>query len=270
QAEVIIEPGSEIAIGRVTLIAESMRSIVLRTFLSRVIGWTDDRLHDIDFALRSIRITSARRAPLALYGNDDLVSIAYDIHRLAFGELKPFVLCDPERTTKDRIRRGVSVLKAAAEAIDAAAGGSICVWATRRPSEFPDLARRLALPSTVAQLVIVGRDAGSVESYGAKPIEIPLLHHRNAEIEQIVRGYGDDARERLVTSLRLHSKGREWVRKHCATALGEIQKGTERVLALKHFGNFAKAANWLGISPQGLTHWMESRDITSMDGLDAY
>jgi len=91
RAEVKLEPGVEVGIGGVVLIAESSRLIELRAFLSRVIGWTTDRVEAVDLALRAVRAASARRATLVLSGEDDLVPIAQTIHRYALGDDRPFV-----------------------------------------------------------------------------------------------------------------------------------------------------------------------------------
>src|SRR5882762_9566034 len=64
--EVSLMPGAEITIAGRTFIVESSRSIALRDFCSRLLGWTDDRLTVVDHALRAIRLASAGRAPLML------------------------------------------------------------------------------------------------------------------------------------------------------------------------------------------------------------
>ena len=56
-----LEPGVELGIGGLTLIAESSRLIALRGFLARVLGWTSEQTAVVDHALRSIRM--AARSP---------------------------------------------------------------------------------------------------------------------------------------------------------------------------------------------------------------
>lgn len=257
-----ISPGSEISIGRVTLVAESMRSIVLRTFLGRVLGWADEHLEEIDLALRAVRVTAARRAPLAVSGEDDLVSVAFDIHQLAFGAARPFILCDPTRSAKERMRRGVRMIAAPAEAVVAATGGTLCVWAIpkRLPPNFDALRKSLVKPGATAQLVICAREERFLRGVGVEPIVVSPLRARDGEIEQIIRSYAADAAGSLQTGFRLISKDLQWVLEHGQT-LGEIQRCCERLLALKHFGRYTRAAKWLEISSQSLTEWMEARDI---------
>lgn len=57
-----VRSGTEIGLGRkFILIAESARSIALRTFLARILGWTDDCTTSVDHALRSVLATRSRR-----------------------------------------------------------------------------------------------------------------------------------------------------------------------------------------------------------------
>src|SRR5882672_12283135 len=52
--EFALTPGLEIGIGATILIAESERSIALREFCARLLGWGDDRMRAVDHALRAI------------------------------------------------------------------------------------------------------------------------------------------------------------------------------------------------------------------------
>ena len=70
-----LEGGLELGIGGVTLIAESRRFVELRAFVSRMLGWGADRIGRIDHALRAIRACAARRGPLVLSGDGDLVAM---------------------------------------------------------------------------------------------------------------------------------------------------------------------------------------------------
>src|ERR1051325_2238661 len=56
RTENVLEPGDEIGIGGITLIAASSRWIELRRFLARILGWRSDRIEVVDHALRSIRM----------------------------------------------------------------------------------------------------------------------------------------------------------------------------------------------------------------------
>lgn len=67
--EIALEPGAEIGIGGITLVAESKLSIALRSFLARLVGWGKGRTEIVDLALRSVRMASTRRAALILCGS---------------------------------------------------------------------------------------------------------------------------------------------------------------------------------------------------------
>jgi hypothetical protein len=73
---VVLEAGMEIGVGVTTLIAESERSIALRGFVARLLGWGEDRAAVVDQALRSIRLGATFRAGLVLCGESDMVPIA--------------------------------------------------------------------------------------------------------------------------------------------------------------------------------------------------
>src|ERR1041384_558466 len=63
--KVLLEPGSELGVGGITLIAESARLITLRGFLARILGWSSDRAEAVDLAVRSVRLSATRRAAAA-------------------------------------------------------------------------------------------------------------------------------------------------------------------------------------------------------------
>ena len=55
--KVLLEPGSELGVGGITLIAESARLIALRGYLARILGWSSDRSEAVDLAVRSVRLS---------------------------------------------------------------------------------------------------------------------------------------------------------------------------------------------------------------------
>ncbi|NJR44178.1 FHA domain-containing protein, partial [bacterium] len=46
-----LEPGMEVRIGRTTLVAESLRSIGLRCYLGRILGWSERQRETVDAAM---------------------------------------------------------------------------------------------------------------------------------------------------------------------------------------------------------------------------
>jgi hypothetical protein len=261
RAEIEVAPGVEITIGDTTLVAESTRSIAVRGFLSRAIGWTDDRIEDVDLALRAVRAAAARRAPLLLAGADDLVAIAHALHRLVFGAERPFVLCDPRRAGGEATVRAPRNIASAAEALEAATGGSLCVWAKRVPADFEAVRKALAKPDARAHLIVCGRTEREVKPFGAIPIAIPPVAQRELELDRVLEEYAGDASASLGAPIRLTPRDRAWLREHCAKTLGDIEKGTRRLLALRHWGSVAKAAAWLEMSHVALAEWMRSRGL---------
>jgi hypothetical protein len=92
-----LTPGVEIGIGASVLVAESARGVAVREFCRRLLGWGGDRMRAVDHALRAVRLAMARRSPLVLCGEGDLIPIARTLHRFAMGDRAPFVVCDRRR-----------------------------------------------------------------------------------------------------------------------------------------------------------------------------
>src|SRR5262249_4464867 len=97
-AHVLLEPGYEIGIAHVALVAESWRTIALRQFVSRLLGWHSSKAEAIDLAMRALRMAETRRAALVLCGAGDLVPVAQWLHCRVLGSDRPFILCDPRRS----------------------------------------------------------------------------------------------------------------------------------------------------------------------------
>ena len=56
-----LEPGTELGIGNLTLVAESQLLIELRSFLLRLLGWGADQRAAVDLALRAIRLAAMQQ-----------------------------------------------------------------------------------------------------------------------------------------------------------------------------------------------------------------
>lgn len=258
--KVLLEPGSELGLGGITLIAESPRVIALRDYLARILGWTEDRSEAVDLALRAVRLAATRRAALALCGDGDLVPIARGLHRYSLGADRPFVLCDPRRraTTENATLENHT---SAMSALHAAPGGSICVWPKRLPRDFAELTTALRDPSTRVQLIACGQRPSDRKDLVSAPIEIPPLSTRADELDRIVDEYARDAREALGITMVFTPADRDWVLRHSAASLPEIQKGTLRLVALREAGNVAKAATMLGMAHASLGEWIGRRRL---------
>lgn len=69
-----------------------------RAFLARILGWSNERA--VQVALRSLSSALNHHATLMLYGEGDMVPIAWALHLRTQGPDSPFVVCDPRRPTK--------------------------------------------------------------------------------------------------------------------------------------------------------------------------
>jgi len=257
-----LEPGDEIGIGGLTLIAESRRSVGLRGFLARLLGWRTDRTEAVDHALRSVRMAMTRRAPLVLCGDGDLVPIAHAIHRRTLGADRPFIVCDPRRRqeTKATVRSAANY-ETGMPAFAAATGGSLCIRTLRLPKDFHSVVTKFRDPNSQVHLVLCAQTPEQSEGL-AVPLTIQPLSTRPNEIDRIITEYADDAITELV-ALRTGflPADRDWVRTHSASNLPDIEKATLRLVAIRESRNLSTAAARLGMAPVSLSRWIGRRKL---------
>jgi hypothetical protein len=262
RTEIVLEPGAEIGIGGLTLIAESGRSVALRGFLARLIGWRSDRIEVVDHALRSIRLAATRRAALVLCGDGDLVPMARSIHRHAIGADRPFVVCDPRRRTGKATVRSAENWESGMEGLAAAAGGSLCVRGQRLPRDFSAVVAALRDPGCQVRLVVCAQEPADCEPYLAVPIVVPPLAARADELDRIIAEYGEDAIAELGAARTAFGPiDRDWVRAYSAASLPDIEKGTLRLVAIRESRNLSNAAARLGMAPVSLSRWIGRRRL---------
>lgn len=260
--EILLEPGAEITIGSLTMIVESGRSIALRGFLARLLGWRTDRLEVVDRALRAVRMAAARRAALVLCGEGDLVPMAASIHRHSLGAEQPFIVCDPRRRRGGATVRSAENYDTAMQGFAAARGGTLCVRAYRLPKDFSEVIRALRDPTSRVQLMVCAPSPEDYEQVLAQPINVPPLTTREDEIDQIIMEYADDASRELGTPRAgFLSVDRHWVRTYSAKTLPDIEKGTMRLVAIRHSRNLSNAAERLGMAPVSLSRWIGRRTL---------
>lgn len=260
--EIVLEPGAEIGIGGITLVAESKLSIVLRSFLARLIGWGKGRTEIVDHALRSVRMAAIHHAALILCGDGDLVPIARSLHRHSRGIERPFIVCDPRRNPSKQTVRSAENHVTGLEALAAAAGGSVCVRLRRLPKDFRALVQELRDPSSRVQLIVCAAALEECERCRVAPIVIPSLSDRRAEIDRIIAEYAEDAIAELAaprSSFLLIDHA--WVREHASSSLAEIEKATLRLVALRASRNLSHAAARLGMAPVSLSRWIGRREL---------
>jgi ActR/RegA family two-component response regulator len=262
RSEIILEPGIEIGIGGLTLIAESRRWITLRGFLARMLGWRGDRTEVVDRALRSIRMAVTRRAALVLCGDGDLVPTARSVHRHALGDDRRFVVCDPRRRRSKATVRSAENYETGMQAFEAARGGSLCVRNRRLPRDFEQVVAALRDPDAGVQLIVCAGRSDDCRSYLASPIGVPSLVGREAEIHRIIDEYAEDAVVELgAPRVGFLPADHAWVRQHAASSLSEIEKATLRLVALRHSRNVSHAAARLGMAPVSLSRWIGRREM---------
>jgi hypothetical protein len=232
----------------------------LRAYCARVLGY--DRTQAIEDALRSIHLGITHRAALVIVGDGgDLVPIAQGLHRRTLGQTRPFVVANPRRGNVHETVRSAMNYASGVMAVRAARGGSLCVHVRRLPSDYRSLVTLVRTDPEV-QIVVCAPAADSAHPFLIRPvpIRIPSLRSRTGEVERIVEEFGEDA----IKELSAHAIGftpadRDWVLAHCASSLHEIEKGTRRLVALRHGGNINRAAALLGMSHVGLSQWFERR-----------
>lgn len=254
----VLEPGGELGVGGITLIAESPRLVALRGFLARLLGWSADRSDTVDLAVRSVRMSATHHAALALCADSDgeLLPIARGLHRFALGGERPFVVCDPKR----REAEGESYISGVA-ALRAAASGTMCIWAKRLPRDFRELMAELRGPSTRVQLIACGQRPSDRTDLASAPIEIPPLSARTAELDRIIDEYAEDAAALLRVTTPFSKADRAWVRTQSAESFAEVDKGTARIVALREAGNVMRAAGMLGMAHASLNEWIRRRRL---------
>lgn len=203
-----------------------------RTFLARILGWSNERA--VNVALRSLGFALNHRTTLMLYGEGNMVPIAWALHLRTQGPESPFVVCDPRRRTKAASMRSPASCASGIAAFKAAVGGSLCVHMRRLPSDFPALVARLQDTDDVLCTICVGPLADSNPLLiRPAPLILPPLAQRAAELDRIIAEYADDALVDLAASeASLTDIDRAWVREHAATSLAEIEAATLRLVAL--------------------------------------
>jgi hypothetical protein len=262
RSEIVLEPGIEIGIGGLTLIAESSRLVALRAFLARLLGWGSDRTEVVDHALRSVRLAATRRAELVLCGDGDLVPIAHSIHRHAFGEEWPFVVCDPRRRKGKATVRSAENHETGMQGLAAAQGGSLCVRGRRLPRDFSQVVGALRDPGARVRLVVCAESAEDCKPHLAVPITVPPLASRQPEIDRIIVEYGEDAIDALGAPRNgFLPADRAWVREHAVSSLPEIEKAALRLVALRDSRNLSSAAARLRMAPVSLSRWIGRRKL---------
>lgn len=260
QADLV--PCAEIGLGGgATLIAESARSIALREELARMLGWAPEHAEAVDLGLRGARLAASRRAILVLCGDQELVPLAAELHRLTLGPERPFVLCNPARRTTELPDVPFRCVSSGLAALAEAPGGTVCLYHRHLPSDLLQLVRDLRIPECQTQLVVCSSSEHDAQVFNSAPLVIPSLSTRTDEIDRLIEAYTDDAAAALgLSRFRLSDGARAWVRNRSGESLAAIQRATLRLAAVHKAGTMTAAAPLLGLSHVGLIKWFRIRE----------
>lgn len=232
----------------------------LRSFCRRVYGWDRGQAALVEDAMGFLLSAITRCAVIPLRGQGDLVPIAHALHRRMFGTQRPFVVCDPRRHEGDGSVRSPPNRRTSARALDAAAGGSVCIRSVRLPVDYPLLApsRR---DSTGTQLFVCLDKDDPIVDLLYPPLRIPSLAERAPDLERLLAEYVDDATQALgVSSMRLSGAMLAAILSR-AESLADLEKSATRVVVLKSAPNISRAAEQLGMAPVSLTRWASRRGL---------
>jgi hypothetical protein len=250
-------PGIEIGLGRVSLIAESARSRALRVTLSRLIGSTADRGDEVDRALRSVLGAASGLGALTVYGNEDLGAVAQLLHRHTL-QGWPFVRWE-RRTGADP-----------GDALAAAAGGTLCVSAHDLSSGVEAISRGRRRSTTRVQLIVLVpavRPLRPILAAVADPLILTPLASRKHERARIIDDLAAEAAVALgIAASGLSEADRRIILRFDAATLPAIERATLRIVALRHWKYFARAAKRLGMAHASLIEWAELRGLTATHG----
>jgi hypothetical protein len=256
-----LTPGVEVGVGATTLIAESSRTVLLRGFCQRLLGWGDDRRDAVDHALRAMRLGMARRTALIIAGEGDLAPIAHLFHRHMLGECAPFVVCSTRRMNGRASVRAPANLVWGVEAFTAAAGGSLCLLSAYLPRDVDQVIARTCHPSSSVQLVLgMPSQHRRLGLTGSMPIQVPPLQIRRLELPRIIGEYAQEAIEMLgESSSAFTDDDRRWVIAHASQTHQQIEKATRRLVARRTSASLEQAAARLEMAGVSLSRWFARR-----------
>jgi hypothetical protein len=263
QTTALLGAGQEIRIGGVTLIAESVRLIVLRNFLARMLGWDGASTERVDVALRVVRTAAVKRLPLLLRGEGDLVPLSEQIHRRIFGEDRPFVLCDPKRNTTEANVRSVSNAFSIDDAIKTARGGTLCLRENRLPTGYRRAFAELQTAESLSYLILCGRWSPYETETENEPLllRVPPLSQRHHELERVVHEYLAEAGQAFRTRPMFDREIVSWIMEHSARTFPDIEKAALRLTAMAIKGTILHAADLLNMAPVSLRRWVSRRSF---------
>ncbi len=252
RASFALAPGMEVELGRAKLVAESLSSTSLWELLRRLVGWSAEKLPQVDDALQSVRQMANLRSCLVIHGAGSMVGTTRRLHRLVLGEDRPL-------SVHDRREPGLV-------ALDRARDGMLLLDAENLPSDLPLVLLSYRLPDWRTRLVV---GAGSEKAAAQVAAKIPSvtsfaigpLADRGHEIERLLVAYADDAVQAFRapgTGLRPHDI--KWIREHGVENLDDVDELMARVVAVRNWGVTAGATK-VGLTHGALSKYLRRRKI---------
>lgn len=255
-----LRPGDEIEMGGMLLIAESQASIVLHSFLARLIGWSHEQRTAVDRAQRCVRDMSQLRSALVIAGADpkDLLLIARRIHELTIGG-RPFVTATANLPAS----------------ITRAATGTLCVSVSELPEDFAAVAEQLTAVKSRVRLIICCRERVRTEaraniskllgrasaSLRVDLLDLPPIEERGGDSARLITEFAEDIAIRqgfARAPLREHEQ--EWLRDLRFDSFVNLEKFARRLVALRNRGVTAGARE-LRVTHTALSQWARRHGI---------
>jgi hypothetical protein len=246
-----LQPGSKIQLGGLTLVAESLKFIGLRSLACRLLGWAPARQADVDDALQSLRDSAIARTPLILIGGGDLAPVAARLHRMTVGPDAPFV-----------VAKG----RDASTAITRSMHGTLCVpvQGRARAASIAEAVRTTEITAR-PRLVLCARKPSDAAALGAKPgqvavISMPPLSARSDELLRIIHEVAQD----LVKEMGAHSSGftmhdLERLQSIKFSGMADLEESLRRVIAMRIWG-VTMGAEKLGLNHSSLSLWTRAKN----------
>jgi len=250
-SKVALQPGAKIQLGGVTLVAETLKFIALRSLVCRLLGWAPTRQADVDEALQNLRDSATERTPLILIGDGDLTPVVARLSHATLGPDAPFLGDD-----------GSDV----AAAVRGAMYGTLCVpiRGRARASAIADAVHAVEIAAR-PRLVLCASKVSDAAALVAKPgrfavISVPPLAARTDEILRIVHETAQD----LVGEMRAQSSGftthdLERLQRIKFSGMADLEDSLRRVIAMRIWG-VTIGAKKLGLKHSSLSAWARSKN----------
>jgi pSer/pThr/pTyr-binding forkhead associated (FHA) protein len=268
---VAIEPGAEIRMARLTLVAESPMLRQLQENLRWFKGWDDRR--EIDDAVGSIRQATAGHRPLVLRAENSHVVIARSLHADIVGANRPFVVFGRRTSTKSaaskkRPARRAATFETGMEALAVASGGTLVVWRNRLPVDFEQVLAAVRDSERVMLIICVEGVAHGPQAH--PQLVVPSLSERPGDLDRMIDVYAASAPAKIRGVLT--TEERAWVKAQRRLSLLKLRTGTRRVLALRAAnGKVTRAAALADVGHGTLSTWCARRpDPPALEIDDGY